>query len=287
LEETIRVIVNGVEIDPEPPAQFREERVLVPVRQVAQRLGAQVRLETDASCLILDPRSGRTTIVGGMRPDPSAPLLAPAERVAAAGGAHLLWAPELGVVVLQRPEAALAGRRIALDPGHGGSDPGFAGPAGPAEKDCNLEVARWLHGLLRLAGARPVLTRTQDRRCSVAARLRRAAAHGAAALVGIHHNSHSDATVRGCETYFYHSEAGQRLAHCVQEEVVAGLAVPDRGVREAAFDELRHCAVPAAVCKLAFLSNPEEAAMAAQPGYGLRAAVGLFRGLRRFFEMVP
>ncbi len=282
----IRVIVNGIEIDPEPPPQVEGGEVRIPVRQVVQRLGAQVRMETAAACLIYDPRSGRTTIIGGARPEPGAPLLAPAERVAAAGGAHLLWDPALGIVILQRPEAALAGRRIVVDPGHGGSDTGYAGAA-VAEKDCNLAVARWLHGLLRLAGARPLLTRTQDRRCNAAARLRRVADHRAVAMVAIHHNSHLDPEVRGCETYFYHSDAGQRLAHSLQAEVVASLCLPDRGVREAAFDELRHCGVPAALCKLAFLSNPEEAAMAAEPIWGLRAAVGLFRGLRCFFEHSP
>lgn len=288
MARTVRVIVNGVELDPSPRLWQRNGRIYVPVRQIVQRLGAQVRLETAAACAAFDPRSGRTAIIGGFRPAPDAPLIAPVERVAAAGGARFLWEPDLSTLIIQRPEASLAGRRIALDPGHGGPDLGYARPDGPVEKDCNLAVARWLHALLGLAGARPVLTRTHDRR-RAPARVRRTGSgrrNGGplAALVSIHHNSHWDAALSGCETYFYHSAAGQRLAHCLQEEAAAELGVADRGVREAAFDELRHCAVPAALCKLAFLSNPAEAAMAAAPGYGLRAALGLFRGLRRFFE---
>lgn len=52
--------------------------------------------------------------------------------------------------------AGLKGKVIAIDPGHGGSDPGAIGPAGNTEKDVNLQVSLKVKVLLEKAGAKVV-----------------------------------------------------------------------------------------------------------------------------------
>ena len=52
---------------------------------------------------------------------------------------------------------------IAIDPGHGGEDPGASGPGGLSEKKVVLDIARRLEQQLRgIPGFRPFLTRTGD-----------------------------------------------------------------------------------------------------------------------------
>ncbi|MBQ2220674.1 MAG: N-acetylmuramoyl-L-alanine amidase, partial [Acidaminococcaceae bacterium] len=47
----------------------------------------------------------------------------------------------------------LKGKRITIDPGHGGSDPGAIGPKGNKEKTSTLLIANYLKNYLTSAGA--------------------------------------------------------------------------------------------------------------------------------------
>jgi N-acetylmuramoyl-L-alanine amidase len=58
-------------------------------------------------------------------------------------------------------------RLPAIDPGHGGSDPG-AGSSGLVEKKVNLDIALRLKAMLVGAGVNVVMTREQDRRLNLA-----------------------------------------------------------------------------------------------------------------------
>lgn len=54
------------------------------------------------------------------------------------------------------------GRRIGIDPGHGGKDVGFRGPVSLLEKDTSLMVAGELAAMLKDSGAIPILVRDED-----------------------------------------------------------------------------------------------------------------------------
>jgi N-acetylmuramoyl-L-alanine amidase len=58
---------------------------------------------------------------------------------------------------------SVKGKKIVIDPGHGGVFRGARGLGGLDEADVNLGVALYLWGLLEEAGARVVLTRKTDR----------------------------------------------------------------------------------------------------------------------------
>ena len=95
--------------------------------------------------------------------------------------------------------SALRGRRIALDPGHGGRFPGSVGVSGLTEAEVNLGVALHLWGLLVDAGAEVCMTRTADRdfpapgdstlRADLASRADRARPYAPDVFVSIHHNA--------------------------------------------------------------------------------------------------
>jgi N-acetylmuramoyl-L-alanine amidase len=59
-------------------------------------------------------------------------------------------------------KGALAGVRIAIDPGHGGIHTGGKGATGLMEKDINLGVSLFLQKILESWGARVTMTRTAD-----------------------------------------------------------------------------------------------------------------------------
>jgi N-acetylmuramoyl-L-alanine amidase len=211
--------------------------------------------------------------------------------------------------------AAAALPLVAIDPGHGGRDPGAVGTlaAGtqtglpprttrqglPAiyEKDVNLDVARRLDGWLRARGFRTVMTRTQDlaggdvpyttQGADLRARTRTANLAGADVFVSIHQNALS-ASSRGTETYhfYYSSRAARSLAVSVHQEVVLRLGLPDRGVKTAGFYVLKNTVMPAILVEGAFLSNPSEAALLARPEARQRLAEGIGAGLVRYSQGV-
>ena len=78
------------------------------------------------------------------------------------------------------------GKRIGIDPGHGGKDFGIRGPVNLLEKDTSLAVALELRDLLSTAGATPILTRDRDIPLSDADRVSILREAGAELCVQIH-----------------------------------------------------------------------------------------------------
>jgi N-acetylmuramoyl-L-alanine amidase len=67
----------------------------------------------------------------------------------------------LGLIVLTAP-AQLTGRKIGVDPGHGGGDPGAIGPTGYQEKEAALMTSLALKRYLEADGATVFMTRRTD-----------------------------------------------------------------------------------------------------------------------------
>jgi len=91
-------------------------------------------------------------------------------------------------------------RKIVIDPGHGGHDPGAIGSYGLKEKDVNLDIALRLSSILRTQGLEVILTRSEDIFLSLPQRTQIANQAEAQAFISIHANSgHPGA--RGFETF--------------------------------------------------------------------------------------
>lgn len=91
---------------------------------------------------------------------------------------------------------------VAIDPGHGGEDPGAHGPHGTKEKNVVLAIARELEKLVRdEPGMVPYLTRDGDYYVSLRERTRKARAHKADLFVSIHADSFRDHRVSGSSVY--------------------------------------------------------------------------------------
>jgi N-acetylmuramoyl-L-alanine amidase len=93
-------------------------------------------------------------------------------------------------------------RRVVLDPGHGGNDPGARGPSGLREKDVTLDIAHRAAPLLaRELGISTLLTRDSDVYVPLDERTARANAFGADLLISIHCNASEDGAGKGVMTF--------------------------------------------------------------------------------------
>lgn len=87
---------------------------------------------------------------------------------------------------------------VAIDAGHGGTDPGSIGPAGSYEKNITLSVAKMLESKIAAEnGMRAVMTRTGDYYISPNARPDVARKHKADLLVSIHADAFTQPEPRG------------------------------------------------------------------------------------------
>jgi N-acetylmuramoyl-L-alanine amidase len=107
--------------------------------------------------------------------------------------------------------------RIAIDPGHGGSELGAIGPKGTLEKDLVLHISKRLGNLLAARhDADVVYTRTADTFVPLETRTALANQVQADLFISIHANSSEDRGIRGIET-FYMDVASTAHEHAVAE----------------------------------------------------------------------
>ena len=232
---------------------------------------------------------------------------------------------ERGLRALLRPDMAGTPpgpvKVIALDPGHGGDDPGMENiPLKLQEKALTLDVALRLEKLLKAQGYKVVLTRRDDRHLS-GAKLTKvldwqqrsiiANKAGADLFISIHFNSlFPNTAVGGTETFVF-TRPGQRsdqslglgqsddtetvpvpvnafdswsmlAAHSMQSAVLKKLGTNDRGLKTKHSAPLRALNCPAVLVESLFLSYEPEARNAAEPAYRQKIAEALADGVRNY-----
>ena len=102
-------------------------------------------------------------------------------------------------------------RIVALDPGHGGVDPGAISPRGLYEKNLTLPTARELARQLEATGRyRAMLTRRSDSFVSLRERVARARASRAELFLSIHADALPDSAMRGLSVYTLSDQASDR-----------------------------------------------------------------------------
>lgn len=191
----------------------------------------------------------------------------------------------------------LEGRKIVIDPGHGGNDSGAIGPTGVTEKSVTLRVSLRLAELLRDEGAEVILTRETDRTVSSAGakasdieelQARCAVANRAKAdiFVSIHADSFTNPNSRGTTGYYYaqsEGNASRRLADAIRRALCDQIGTPSRGTKPCNFYVVRHTDMPATLIELAFISNPEEEAILDSAEGIESAAQGILDGIEDYF----
>lgn len=183
------------------------------------------------------------------------------------------------------PSAAspLAGRTIVLDAGHGGPDPGARGVSGRTRESYNtLFVALDAKAMLERAGARVIMTRSDDRYITLAGRADIANRAGADIFISIHNDWNPNPSLRGVTTYYFHDRS-RHLAETMQSSLVRTLGARDVGVLRRSFQVVRDTTMPAVLLELGFLSNWHDEQLLADPAYRYRAAQAIYNGVVNYF----
>ncbi len=107
--------------------------------------------------------------------------------------------------------------RIAIDPGHGGKDPGAIGN-GIREKDVVLRTSRELEKLLDAQGYDAFLTRNDDRYLTLEQRTQVANDRDADLFVSIHANAARSGRLGGVETYLLDTRYDRQTARVAARE---------------------------------------------------------------------
>jgi N-acetylmuramoyl-L-alanine amidase len=204
--------------------------------------------------------------------------------------------PESGqLVVAVGAAAAGAGRPaaigprgpvvVALDAGHGGSDPGAIGPAGTKEKDIALAIALALRRLLVQQHLDVVMTRDTDAFVPLEDRAQIASRAGATMFVSIHANASTDPNATGTQT-FYAAPASQPLAQAVLDETARGSDLAPRGTTQASFKVLVDTnGIPSILVETAFITNAREEQLLRDPQVQQALAQGIIKGIQRFLTL--
>ena len=191
-------------------------------------------------------------------------------------------------VTIKVVETGLKGKKIVIDPGHGGQDPGAIGYSGLKEKIVNLETATLLKKELEKAGAVVLLTRSTDHFLELFERTDIANNSYYDAFISIHANSFSS-TSKGTETFFnsnqnFNGPKSETLSNSIQKHLVNQLGTSNRGVKDNSLYVNRMNALPSILVELAFLSNPKEEALMKTKEFRQKAAIGIAKGLEEYFS---
>lgn len=201
-------------------------------------------------------------------------------------------------------------RVIAIDPGHGGGDPGKEnGKLKVKEKTMTLDVSTRLQKILTQQGYKVMLTRNRDVALELGDRAELATRAGADLFVSIHFNSVASdvARVSGSETYTMTPQYqrstidNQRqgmdaianpgntndhwnilLGYHVQRTLLADLKTFDRGLKRARFAVIRLATCPAVLVEAGYLSNDMEAKKIATSAYRQQIAESIADGIKAY-----
>ena len=124
---------------------------------------------------------------------------------------------------------------IAIDPGHGGRDPGAIGRKGTREKDITLALAKKLKVLVnKTPGFKAVLTRERDQYMALRNRVKKAREHRADLFLSLHTDSFRNPSARGASVYALSlngasSEAARLLAEKENSsDLIGGISLDDK-----------------------------------------------------------
>ena len=193
-------------------------------------------------------------------------------------------------VIGGRPRGiGLAGKKIGLDPGHGGDHLGAVGLNGLEETTSNLWVAEKLKQMLEKDGADVHMTRTSDdETVSLRDRVDFTRAKGADLFVSLHHNANAqvDRTTDRSEVYYYWWNDGpsRDVANRLYAAFHRHLGLPQLPARPAIYYVTRHNQEPCVLGEPSYISNPEREAKLRTKEHQQEEAQAYYEAIKGYFE---
>ncbi len=214
--------------------------------------------------------------------------------------------PEKKTEFIKKYSPFISGKKIFIDPGHGGKDRNNIGYEGNAvEADINLNVALALREYLEEAGAHVIMSREEDITVELKARSIMANLSGADIFISIHHNApgrEGDYWTNYTSTYYHAAEmhyeyepCEKDLAKYVQRDLAyamrnsGGLGSFDGTYSDytiypgEGFSVLRLTVIPSILIECGFTTHHYESQRLTISEFNDVQAWGIFRGLCRYF----
>ncbi|MFI9810888.1 N-acetylmuramoyl-L-alanine amidase [Saccharothrix variisporea] len=182
----------------------------------------------------------------------------------------------------------LSGKRIIIDPGHGGADRGVV-VNGVSEADVMLDLARLLEGKMAATGMEALLTRGPHNNPDESERARFANEAGADLILSLHSDGNSSPLANGVASFHYgtgngtSSTVGEALAGFIQRELVARTGMLDCGTHPKTWDMLRMTKCTAVRVEVGYLTNDQDRARLATPAFRDVVAEGILVAVKRLY----
>ena len=182
---------------------------------------------------------------------------------------------------------SLLGKRIVLDPGHGGDDPGVVA-GGVAEAEITWDLVSRLEGRLSALGVQTWLTRGPANGATDTQRADLANEVGADIVLSLHVDGFASAHANGIAAYYYgagpsSSSIGERLADLAQRELVARTRLLDNRIHGKSWALLRLTRMPTVRIELGYLTNEADRQQLIDPRFRDTVAEGLLVAVQRLY----
>jgi N-acetylmuramoyl-L-alanine amidase len=182
---------------------------------------------------------------------------------------------------------SLLGKRIVLDAGHGGDDPGVV-VDGITEAELVWDLTSRLEGRFSALGVQTWSTRGPKNGASDEQRAQLANDVGADLVLSLHIDGFASPLANGIAAYYYGagestSTIGERLADLVQRELVARTGMGDNRVHGKTWALLRLTRMPTVRVELGYLTSPSDRARLEDPRYRDLMAEGLLVAVQRLY----
>ncbi len=200
------------------------------------------------------------------------------------GRPHLMREQEL----LRQAGPRLRGKRIVVDPGHGGPDRGVVS-AGIAEADLMWDLARRLVGRMAATGMDAMLSRQEHTCPSEQERAAFANNAGADLVLSLHTDADRSMYAQGLATFHFGngtgstSTVGEALAGLIQRELLIRTAMQDCWTQARTWELLRLTRMPAVRVEVGYLSNMGDLRRLMDPAFRDVVAEGILVAVKRLY----
>jgi N-acetylmuramoyl-L-alanine amidase len=187
---------------------------------------------------------------------------------------------------------SLLGKRIVVDPGHGGDDLGTVHPDDErgdiTEAELNWDLAARLEGRLTALGVSAWLTRGPHNGASDQDRAQLANDVSADLVISLHVDGFVSPRANGLAVYYYGaresaSSIGERLADLVQRELVARTGMTNGRIHAKTWALLRLTRMPTVRVELGYLTSPLDRMRLIDPLFRDTVAEGLLVAIQRLY----
>jgi N-acetylmuramoyl-L-alanine amidase len=182
----------------------------------------------------------------------------------------------------------LRGKRIVIDPGHGGQDTGVS-VAGVNEADLVWDLARRLEGRMAATGMQALLSRGRDQCPTEPERAHLANDVGGDLFLSLHSDANRSPLAQGVACFHFGtvtgntSTIGETLAGFIQRELVVRTGLRDCRVHRKTWDTLRLTRSPAVRIEIGYLTNHDDRRRLADPAFRDVVAEGVVVAVKRLY----